>query len=297
VSNHLIADQSEIGLASEAAQEFLPEDYAPIATMRAIAPTVCAVLDVEAPRDADEDAIGIVVDHLAGSDRLAHIVIDAFGTATWKCHSNVAHTFNLLADLRHRELQSVLPAITPVNFSTIASGSSPERHGVRNREEDLTVDTTFAKLAEAGKSTAVCGRALSTTGILLAGHSSNPSRAESDTDREVMDLFVERATEGCAYILAQLLDVDEAGHKDGPFGLLSHQAVGRTDFRLANMLRAAASNGYALLLHADHGQHVVEPEDRAPDGMSGTHSGRRQEDVRVPFIFLTNEELRQALDV
>lgn len=62
------------------------------------------------------------------------------------------------------------------------------------------------------------------------------------------------------------------------------------------MVRAAADNDYALLLHADHGQHDVEPEDNAPDGMKGTHSGRRQEDVRVPFIYLTNEELRQALD-
>jgi hypothetical protein len=61
------------------------------------------------------------------------------------------------------------------------------------------------------------------------------------------------------------------------------------------MVRVAAEHGYALILQADHGQHDVEPEDGAPEGMKGTHSGRRQEDVRVPFIYLTNDELRAVV--
>ncbi|CAN5503279.1 hypothetical protein BH23CHL2_BH23CHL2_23860 [soil metagenome] len=296
MTEFVVADQANIGPASERAREFLPEEYSPIATMRAIAPTVCAILGAETPADAREPAIADVVEILVASERIAHIVIDAFGMATWKCHANVARTFGTLASVRQAEIQSVLPAITPVNFSTIASGASPETHGVRNREEKLAIDTSFVTLADAGRTTAVCGPAISTTGILLAGHSSVPSRADSNTDKEVMDLFTARASEGVDYILAQLLDVDEAGHQDGPFDLRSHQAVGRTDFRLANMVRAAAEHGYALLLHADHGQHDVEPEDDAPEGMKGTHSGRRQEDVRVPFVYLTNAELRGVVE-
>jgi hypothetical protein len=296
VTDLLLADQAEIGPASDRAREYLPGEYAPLTSMRGIAPTVCALLGVAAPAEADEGPIEDVVEKLAGCERLAHIVIDAFGVATWQCHSNVSKNFGRLAAVRQAELQSVLPAITPVNFSTIATGASPDKHGVRSRDEELTLDTTFARLAAAGKSTAVCGRALSTTGILLAGHSAFPSRAESNTDKEVMELFVELAHDGVDYILAQLLDVDDAGHADGPFGLKSHQAVGRTDFRLASMARAAAEHGYALLLHADHGQHDVAPEDNAPEGMQGAHSGRCQEDVRVPFIYLTNEELRRAFE-
>ena len=296
VSELLLAYQAEIGPASEAAIAYLPADYSPIASMRAVAPTVCAILGAEIPAEADEAPINDVVETLADSERIAHIVIDAFGVATWKCHTTAARTFGALAGIRQAELQSVLPAITPVNFSTIASGASPERHTVRNREETLTVDTSFARLAAAGRATAVCGRAISTTGILLAGHSDVPSRAESNTDKEVMELFVQRTGEHIEYILAQLLDVDEAGHAAGPFSVRSRQAVARTDFRLATMARAAADHGYALLLHADHGQHDIEAEDEAPEGMMGTHSGRRQEDVRVPFIYLTNTELRQALD-
>ncbi len=197
--------------------------------------------------------------------------------------------------MRLRELQSVLPAITPVNFATIASGASPETHGVRVRDDQLTVDTSFARLRDAGKSSAVCGRALSTTGILLASHSSHPSIAASNTDKQVMDLFVQRASEGVDYILAQLLDVDEAGHFGGPFDRHSSQAVARTTFRVRNMVKAAAEHGYALILQADHGQHDVDGEDGAPEDMLGTHSGRFQEDVRVPFIFLTNDELRAVV--
>lgn len=292
----LLADQAEIGPPSERAKEYLPDEYDPIATMRGVAPTVCALLGAEPPADADEGPIDDVVEKLSGCERLAHIVIDAFGTATWRCHNNVARNVGRLAAVRQAELQSVLPAITPVNFSTIASGASPDTHGIRSREETLKVDTTFARLAAAGKTTAVCGRSVSTAGMLLADHSAIPSRAESNTDKDVMDLFIERASEEVDYILVQLLDVDDAGHKGGPFDTSSHQAVGRTDFRLANMVRAAANHGYALLLHADHGQHDVEPADNAPEGMKGTHSGRRQEDVRVPFIYLTNEELNQAIN-
>ncbi len=295
MSDNIARDQERIGPASEQARELLPEPYAPIGTMRAVAPTVCAVLGVEQPRDSDEDPLVGTVDTLIGSERIAHIVIDAFGMATWKRHEKVSGMINRLAAVRQFELQSVLPAITPVNFSTIASGASPDVHGVRNRDEQLLVDTSFARLKDAGKTSAVCGRALSTTGILLASHSTHPGIAASNTDKEVMEIFEERAAEGIDYILAQLLDVDEAGHKGGPFDVLSRQAVARTCFRVQNMIAAAAQHGYALVLHADHGQHDVENLDDVPEGMKGTHSGRRQEDVRVPFIYLANDDLREVL--
>jgi predicted AlkP superfamily pyrophosphatase or phosphodiesterase len=254
------------------------------------------LLGVETPNDADEEPLARVVETLAGTQRVAHIVVDAFGMASWKCHASASGLVNRLAGVRQEELQSVLPAITPVNFSTIASGASPDKHGIQNREEQLSVDTTFARLADAGKTSAVCGRALSTTGILLSGHSTHPGVAESNTDKEVMELFMTRASEGVDYILGHLLDVDEAGHKGGPFDRESRQAVARTVFRVRNMLDAAATHGYSLIFHADHGQHNVVEEDDAPEGMLGTHSGRWQEDVRVPFIYLTNDELRAVLN-
>lgn len=289
-------DAERIGPPSERALEFLPADISPSATMRAVAPTVCAVFGVDPPAGADEAAIDDVVETLTGSERLAHIVIDAFGVNIWNAHQNVAHAFNAIAAQRQLEIQSVLPAITPVNFSTIASGASPEQHGVRNRAEELKLDTTFARLAAAGKTTTAAGRALSTVGILLAPHSSNPALAESNTDREVADLFRERAAEQIDYILAQVLDVDEAGHLDGPWGVKMHQAVGRTDRRLRNMLDAAAEHGYAVIVHADHGCHEIGPDEDPPKPEEkGAHSGLYQEDVRVPFVYLTNAELRGAL--
>lgn len=296
MSAFIAKDQERIGPPSERAREFLPEPYEPAGTQRAVASTVCAILGVDPPADAEEEPIAAAVEALAGTERLAHIVIDALGIATWKRYPNSARIVGRLAEVRYVEIQSVLPAITPVNFATIASGASPETHGITNREQQLTVDTTFARLQAAGKSSAVCGRALSTTGILLAPHSSNPGVAESNTDKEVMELFMARAGEQVDYILAQLLDVDEAGHLGGPFERYTNQALARTGFRVRNMLQAAAENGYALLLQGDHGQHDVEPEDDAPEDHKGTHNGRRQEDVRVPFIFLTNDELKQALE-
>lgn len=292
----LAKDSAEVGPASEKAQSLLPDPFEPIGSMRSVAPTVTGIFGAETPADADEPALADVVDHLRGTERLAHIVVDAFGTATWKEFERISHVFNRLASVRLAELQSVLPAITPVNFATIASGASPDKHGITNREQTLTVDTVFARLAEAGIETSVVGRAKSTTGILLSGLSSRPSVAESNTDKEVLDLFVAQVKQGTPYILTQLLDVDEAGHLDGPWGRRSRQAVGRTDHRLRSMLRDAVEHDYALIIHADHGQHDVEDEDNHPKSEErGTHSGRRQEDVRVPFIYLTSEELREAM--
>ncbi len=288
-------DAAKVGPPGEQARAYLPEGIEPIGTLRAVAPTVCAVLDVGVPMNAEEEPLDEVVETLAGAERLAHIVVDALGVATWKCHQNVSGYINRLAKVRQVELQSVLPAIAPVNFSTIATGASPKTHGVSNREQALNLDTTFARLAAAGKASSVCGRAISTAGILLAAHSSNPGVAGSSTDKEVMDLFVARCAEGIDYILAQLLDIDDAGHLDGPFGLRTHQAMGRTNFRLKNMLEAAAEGGYAVMLHGDHGQHPIEPDEDAPAAHKGGHSGYRQEDVRVPFFYLTNEELRGAM--
>lgn len=296
VSANIAKDLERIGPPGERARELLPEEYAPLGTQRAVAPTVCSILGADIPAGADEDPLAPVVETLAGADRLAHIVIDAFGMATWQRHVKSIRIVGRLAEVRQAELQSVLPAITPVNFATIASGASPDTHGITSRDQELNVDTSFARLHAVGKSTSVCGRALSTTGILLAPHSTNPGVAASNTDKEVMKLFVERASEGTDYILAQLLDVDEAGHLGGPFDRHTSQALARTGFRLRNMLAAAAEHGYALILQADHGQHDVEEEDGAPDGHKGTHSGRRQEDVRVPIIYLTNDELTHVLE-
>lgn len=292
----LLRDVENVGPPSETARQWLPADFSPVGSMRAIASTVCMLFGADPPAQAEEPALPEVLEHLEGSDKLAHIVIDAFGVATWHCHQRVTHVFNRLAQVRQVELQSVLPAVTPVNFATIASGASPETHQVTKRDDPLRVDTMFARLKQVGVSTAVCGRALSTTGVLLSGLSDVPSVAESNTDKEVLDLFLDRVREGTHYILAQFLDVDSAGHADGPWGMKSHQAVGRTDFRIRSALREAAEHGYALLIHADHGQHEVEPEDvHANSDHRGTHSGRRQEDVRVPLIYLTNSELRQVM--
>lgn len=296
MSAFIATDQERIGPPSERAREFLPETYEPAGTQRAVASTVCAILGVDPPADAEEEPVAAVVEALAGAERLAHIVIDALGVATWKRYPSSARVVDRLAGVRYVEIQSVLPAVTPVNFATIASGASPEKHGITSRDQQLTVDTTFARLQVAGKTSSVCGRALSTTGILLAPHSSNPGIAESNTDKEVMELFCARAGEQVDYILAQLLDVDEAGHFGGPFDRYTSQALARTGFRVRNMLKAAADNGYALLLQGDHGQHDTEPEDEAPEDHKGTHNGRRQEDVRVPFIFLSNAELKQTLE-
>ncbi len=297
MSDPLLAeDFSRIGPPSAQAIPYLPDRSGQIGTMRSVAPTVTALLNAEPPRSAERPELDTVVETLTGTQRLAHIVIDAFGVATWQCHRDVTPTINRLASIRQLELQSVLPAITPVNFSTIATGASPQAHRITDRNQQLTLDTTFARLADAGLSTATCAQRLSTVGILLSPHSQHPTLASSNSDEEVASLFCELVTDEPDYILTHLLDVDNAGHRDGPWGQQTRDAVASADSQLRQMIAAMVASGYALMLHADHGQHDVTKEDgKVPAGMRGTHSGLHEEDVRVPFIFVTHGELQQVV--
>lgn len=292
----LARDAGQVGPATERAAEYLPVGVAPIGSMRALAPTICLALGVDPPMEAEEPALAELLDAFDGCERLAHIVISGLGVATWKCHENVSKGFNRLAEVRQAELQSVLPATSAVNLATLVSGASPETHHINNREQALQVDTIFDRIAAAEKRSAVVGWAESVAGLLLANHSPDAAIAESNTDKDVRDLFIDRLEGGDDYVLAQLLDIDEASHANGPWGRHTHQAIGRTDFRLRAMVQTAAEHGYALLIHGDHGQHEVEAGDEsAESGPAGVSNGRHQEDVRVPLVGLSNAELRQVL--
>jgi len=236
--------------------------------------------------------LGLVEETMGPQERLAVVVIDAFGASTWDVCRAVTPTFNALADRHILRLRSVMPTVTPVNFATMLTGASPETHEIRVRTEELKLETIFDVLREEGRTSATAARALSSLGILISPFADRPGLAESNLDADVCAIALKALKEKVDLLWVQLLDVDDAGHKHGPTSSQGASAAGTADGHLREIASEAYRRGYGVIVLADHGQHTVTKDDGSRAGSHGTDS---DEDVYVPFVWCAPEELRRAL--
>lgn len=259
-------------------------------SMTCIAPTVCSLLGIRSPAQSDNNIIDEIINGIGNQGKMAVIVLDAFGVATWKSFEDLTPNFNLVAHQHLLHVRSVLPSKTPVNFATIATGAPSEVHTIRDRSEPLIVETIFHVVSEASMKSAAVGRMTSTMGILLSKFADYKCVAESNTDEELVRLGIEIIQEKSPeYLIMQILDVDDKGHK---FGLESdeiREAVSDVDRRLGDLLPHLAERGYGLMVLADHGAH--QSNGRA------THDGSVEDDVIVPLAWRGNDYLREIYDL
>jgi predicted AlkP superfamily pyrophosphatase or phosphodiesterase len=262
--------------------------------MRSLAPTVCRVLGVRSPGSADAEPLVEVVDSMGEMKRLAVVVIDAFGVSTWMAARLETPTFNAMANRHLLHIRSVMPTITPVNFATMLTGAGPDVHGIRDRTEELKLETIFDVLRENDDASATAARALSSLGILVSPFADHPGIAESNTDDEVTALALEALGKGVDLLWVQLLDVDDAGHMHGPMSPLGIAAVKRADRHLREIAVKTQEEDYGVIVLADHGQHTILKEDGSEGGTHGTYSN---EDVFVPLVWGTPQDIRGVLGV
>ena len=260
--------------------------------MRSVAPTVCKVLGIRPPASAEVEAMEEVVETMGAVERLAVVVIDAFGASTWAATRMEVPTFNALANRHLLHIRSLMPTITPVNFATMLTGAHPDNHMIRDRTEMLMLETVFDVLRENGRVSATAARAVSSLGILISPFADRPGLAESNSDGEVCVLAVKAMEKRADLLWVQLLDVDDDGHLHGPLSSESVSAIHRDDAYLREIAETASRGGYGLMVLADHGQHTVLKSDGSVGGTHGTDS---DDDVYVPFVWCTNRELREAI--
>lgn len=258
--------------------------------MTSVAPTVCRVLGVRLPSSAEGSPINEAAESIHQTDRLAVAVIDAFGVSTWRNVKGKTPTFNRLRGVNGAVIRAVMPSITPVNFATMLTGASPMAHGVRDREQPLRKETIFHVMRETGMVSATAARAKSSLGILISPHADRPGLAGSNLDSEVTEIACRMIDEDVNLLWVQLLDVDDAGHSHGPHSLESGEAAERADANLRRVLDAARVKGYSAIVLADHGQH---PSSEGP--YKGVHGTDVPEDLNVPFLWVSNDELREML--
>lgn len=260
--------------------------------MRSVAPTVCRVLGLHPPASTEVGPLEEVVGTMGVVERLAVVVIDAFGASTWAAARMEVPTFNALANRHLVHLRAVMPTITPVNFATMLTGAHPDTHRIRDRTERLDLETVFDVLRKHGGVSATAARAVSSLGILISPFADRPGLAESNTDDEVCALAMKAMGERADLLWVQLLDVDDAGHEHGPLSSEGVAAIHRNDSHLRVIAETASRNGYGLMVLADHGQHTIM---RSDGSVGGTHGTDADDDVYVPFVWCTNRELREAI--
>jgi len=258
--------------------------------MTSVAPTVCKALGVRLPSSAGGFPLPEVSLSIPNTERLAVVVIDAFGVSTWRKAKEWTPVFNKLRDLHGTVIRSVMPSITPVNFATMLTGASPSTHGITNREQPLERETIFDVMRETGMVSATAARAKSSNGILISPHADRPGVAASNLDSEVTELARRMIDDEVNLLWVQLLDVDDAGHAHGPHSPESMEAAGRADANLGGILDVARAKGYSMMVLADHGQHP------SSDGRyKGVHGTDMPDDLHVPFLWASNDELEATL--
>jgi predicted AlkP superfamily pyrophosphatase or phosphodiesterase len=258
--------------------------------MTSIAPTVCKLLGIRPPAQSAGVVVDEIINDMGHHDKVAVVVLDAFGVATWKRYEELTPNFNLIAHQHLLHVRSVMPSKTPVNFATITTGAPSEVHTIRDRSEPLTVEAIFHVLSEASMKSAAVGRAVSTMGILLSRFADYKGVADSNTDEELVrlgiDIIREKSPE---YIIFQILDVDDIGHKAGLEDDEIRTAVSGVDKHLGDLLPHLAEKGYGLMVLADHGAHQK-------DGKA-THDGTTEDDLVVPLAWRSSEYLREIYDL
>ena len=258
---------------------------AEIYSMMDVAPTVSDVLGLPAPAGAKGTPIPAVSHDLAGRERVAVLAPDAFGWFAWSLWQDEMPFLRSLHATRSLILRSVMPSITPVNFSAMVTGTDLEGHGVPSKEDDFRCETLFDVVRSAGGRSAAVGFENYTGSRLLARYADIDGTVPPGSDDDIVDQVIEIArADGPIFLIAQLGRVDDVFHQYGPSSPEVVPMLRDTDARLKRLCEALPPLGYGIIILADHGQHDIV--DDPTTTMKGGHGQDRDEDRLVPCTWL-----------
>ena len=250
-------------------------------SMKAVAPTVCAVLNIQPPPPATEAPIGPAVDELRGVEGLAVLAPDALGIVAWSLWKDEMPFLKSLHEKNSILLRSIMPSVTPVNFACMLTGAELEVHGMRTREMDFQCETVYDAVRAAGGASAGLGHKGYSGELLLARYADYPGVAERGESMLVTDQIVEvfdrhRPT----FMIAQYGATDTACHAHGPSSPEVAPVFRECDQALEKAVNYLLARNIGVVVLADHGQHDL-PD--APEGAKrGKHGTDSDEDCLVP---------------
>lgn len=254
-------------------------------SMMSVAPTVSAILHLSPPAGAKAGAIPEIVNDLAGSERVVILAPDALGLFAWNLWKHEMPYLSSLHGSRSIVLRSVLPSITPVNFSTMVTGTDQEGHRVGSFKDSFACETLFELLRKTGKKSAGVGLDGYTGCELLGRFADICGDAGKGTDDDIAVTALEIAERDTPeFVIVQLGVVDDVFHEFGPSSPSVVPMLQRTDARLKVMVDRLKRRGYGVIILSDHGQHDVP--DAKPGEHRGTHGTDSDIDCQVPCTWI-----------
>jgi predicted AlkP superfamily pyrophosphatase or phosphodiesterase len=232
-----------------------------------------------------------IVQTLMGARRCAVLAPDAFGWYAWSLWQDEMPYLQSLHATASLILRSVLPSITPVNFSTMVTGTDLEGHGVRTYDHDFQCETLFDVVRAAGGRSTAVGFEGYTGSKLLARYADIDGTTKRGSDDHIVDTVVRISeAEQPQFLIAQLGRVDDIFHQFGPSSPDVVPMLQATDRRLQRLVMHLKPLGYGVIILADHGQHDIvddgDENDHSTTSLKGGHGSDSDQDCQVPCTWL-----------
>ena len=245
-----------------------------------VAPTVSAILELPAPAQSKGRVIQEMARDLEGC-KVAILATDALGEYAWGLWKDEMPYLKALHAQRSIILESAMPSITPVNFSTMVTGTDLAGHGMRTKELDFQCETLFDVVRKAGGRSAGIGLDGYTGSRAMGRFADIWGNAGRGSDDDVADKIIEIADQyEPEFLIAQLGRVDDVFHRYGPSSPWVVPMLRRTDGRLKRLIQHLKPLGYGIIVLSDHGQHDLT---KAKAGeKKGGHGKDRPKDRLVP---------------
>lgn len=258
-----------------------PKEY----SMKNIAPTVATILKITAPNQSTGFPIKEIVNDLSDRKKIAILAPDALGAFAWNLWKDEMPYLKILHTQRSLLLRSVMPSMTPVNFTTMVTGNDQSEHKVGSFNDDIKCESLFDVIKISGGKSAGIGLYGYTGSELLGRHADICGNAGKGTDDDVADKTIEIANDyQPEFIISQLGIVDDVFHRFGPSSKEVVPMLRETDNYLKKITESLKPLGYGIIILADHGQHDV-PENPDPY-YNGDHGSDSDKDCLVPCTWI-----------
>jgi predicted AlkP superfamily pyrophosphatase or phosphodiesterase len=258
-----------------------PKEY----SMTDVAPTVSALLGLREPASSIGSPIPEITRDFMHRDRVAIIAPDAFGWFAWQLWRDEMPFLRQLHEQKSLILRSVLPSITPVNFSAMVTGAGLDIHSVKTYKHNFMCETLFDTVRESGGKSLGVGFEGYTGGELLARYADIDGTTERGSDTNIVNKVKTFADlHKPEFIIAQLGRVDDIFHKYGPSSPDVIPMLRETDNNIKALVDHLYPMGYGVMILADHGQHDIV--DDPTTQMKGGHGSDSDQDCQVPLTWI-----------
>jgi predicted AlkP superfamily pyrophosphatase or phosphodiesterase len=169
---------------------------------------------------------------------------------------------------------TVYPPITDVAFTSMTTGVTPLKHGIRKRgDTGLKAETVFESLANQGKSYRLVEADIKILKADIKTTLNIDENRNGTIDDEIFQSALEAASEGPDLLMVHFHSFDDTGHRFGPYSAEARACAGLLDGYVGKLREQWKGE---IIITADHGMHE--------EGEGGSHGDYKPEDMYIPVI-------------